>query len=38
MAQALSLFVTALGSMLAGSFTTALARVITDDLDDGHLE
>jgi uncharacterized membrane protein YgcG len=38
MAQAVFLFVTAVGSMLTGAFTTSLSRYITDDLNDGHLE
>ena len=38
MAQAVFLFVTAVGSMLTGAFTTSLAEYVTDDLNDGHLE
>lgn len=38
MAQAVFLFVTAVGSMLTGAFTTSLADYITDNLNDGHLE
>mmetsp|Transcript_43458 Transcript_43458/g.55812 ORF Transcript_43458/g.55812 Transcript_43458/m.55812 type:complete len:736 (-) Transcript_43458:826-3033(-) len=38
MAQAVFLFVTAIGSMLTGAFTTSLAKYIPDNLNDGHLE
>jgi hypothetical protein len=33
--QAVFLFVTAVGSMLTGAFTTALAPYVTDNLNDG---
>jgi len=38
LAQAVFLFVTAVGSMLTGAFTTALSDFVTNDLNDGHLE
>jgi len=38
LAQAVFLFMTAVGNMLTGAFITALAEYITDDLNDGHLE
>lgn len=38
MAQAVFLFITAVGSMFTGAFTSALTKYITDDLNDGHLE
>ena len=36
MAQAVFLFVTGIGSMLTGAFTTALAPYVTDNLNDGE--
>ena len=36
--QAVFLFITAVGSMMTASFTTALSDYITDNLNDGHLE
>ena len=38
LAQAVFLFMTAVGNMLTGAFITALSTYITDDLNDGHLE
>ena len=38
LAQAVFLFMTAVGNMLTGALVTALSKYVTDDLNKGHLE